>query len=231
SPNCPAAVDGSAGFRRSCSTRFSAAAAAVFGCCATTGRQRQSTIARLSRLVLALSLLIATRDLLPTGCTPRECENPTCHPIVTGPRARCQEPGEEVSGVKVGARAEQASAAAHSGRHASPSVQRVAVSGRRALATFSSIVDSGTPFSVLPFSLWQSYNLQWNLLGQQLNLQGGGPAPRVLKWQDVVCSLGVTYVHITDPRTGTRTSHPFLVVAKFAGQRSQHSHLELAAVL
>src|SRR5690349_6233284 len=94
SPNFPAAVDGSTGFRRSCSTRFSAAAAAGFGCCATTGPQRQRTIARLSRLVLTLSLFISTPNLLPTGCTPRERENPTWRPIVTRPRARCQDPGE-----------------------------------------------------------------------------------------------------------------------------------------
>ncbi len=99
-----------------------------------------------------------------------------------------------------------------------------------ALASFSCIVDSGAPFSVLPFSLWQSYSVQWNPLGQQLSRQGK-PVPDALKWQDVDCSLGVTHVHLSDPRTGTRTSHPFLVVAKFASQRSQHSQLELVAVL
>ena len=41
-----------------------------------------------------------------------------------------------------------------------------------ALASFSCIVDTGAPFSVLPFSLWQSYNVQWNPLGQQLTRQG-----------------------------------------------------------
>jgi hypothetical protein len=100
-----------------------------------------------------------------------------------------------------------------------------------ALATFSCIVDTGAPFSVLPFSLWQSYNVQWNSLGQRLIHQGGRPAPKALKWQDVDCSLGVTHVHLSDPRTGTKTSHPFLVVAKFASQRSQHSQLESFAVL
>lgn len=100
-----------------------------------------------------------------------------------------------------------------------------------ALANFSCIVDSGAPFSVVPFSLWQSYNVQWNPLGKQLSRQGGSPAPTTLKWQDVDCSLGVTQVHLSDPRTGTRTSQPYIVVAKFASQRSQHSHLELFAVL
>ena len=41
-----------------------------------------------------------------------------------------------------------------------------------ALASFSCIVDTGAPFSVLPFSLWQSCNVQWNPLGQQLTCQG-----------------------------------------------------------
>jgi len=100
-----------------------------------------------------------------------------------------------------------------------------------ALANFSCIVDSGAPFSVLPFSLWQSYNVQWNRIGKQLSRQGGGPAPGALKWQDVDCSLGVTHVHLSDPQTGTRTSSPFLVVAKFGGQPSKHSHLEMFAVL
>jgi hypothetical protein len=52
-----------------------------------------------------------------------------------------------------------------------------------------------------------------------------------LKWQDVDCSLGVAQVYLSDPKAGTRTSHPFLVVAKFASQRSQHAHLEQFAVL
>jgi len=100
-----------------------------------------------------------------------------------------------------------------------------------ALASFSCLVDTGAPFSVLPFSLWQSYNVQWNPLGQRLTRQGGSPAPGALKWQDVDCSLGATYVQLIDPQTGTKASRPFLVVAKFASQRSQHPHLELAAVL
>ena len=100
-----------------------------------------------------------------------------------------------------------------------------------ALASFSCIVDSGAPFSVLPFSLWPSYGgVQWNPLGQQLTRQGK-PVPDALKWQDVDCSLGATYVHLVDPQTGTKTNRPFLVVAKFAIQRSLQPHLELAAVL
>jgi hypothetical protein len=99
-----------------------------------------------------------------------------------------------------------------------------------ARASFSCIVDTGAPFSVLPFSLWQSYNVQWSPLGQQLSCQGR-PAHGVLKWQDVDCSLGATYVQLIDQQTGMKASRPFLVVAKFASQRSQHPHLELAAVL
>jgi hypothetical protein len=99
-----------------------------------------------------------------------------------------------------------------------------------ARASFSCIVDTGAPFSVLPFSLWQTYNVQWSPLGKQLTCQGK-PAQGVLKWQDVECSLGATYVELIDLRTGMKVSRPFLVVAKFASQRSQHPRLELAAVL
>src|SRR5262245_22004435 len=63
SPIRPAAVDGSTGFRRSCSTSCSAAALEVFGFRATAGGDRQRTIARLSLLVLPLSLFFATPDL------------------------------------------------------------------------------------------------------------------------------------------------------------------------
>ena len=98
------------------------------------------------------------------------------------------------------------------------------------LASFSCIVDTGAPFSVLPFSLWQSCNVQWSPLGQQLTCHGR-PAQGVLKWQDVDCSLGATYVQLIDLQTGMKVSRPFLVVAKFASQRSQHPHLELTAVL
>ena len=99
-----------------------------------------------------------------------------------------------------------------------------------ALASFSCIVDTGAPFSVLPFTLWQTYNVQWNPLGQQLTRQGK-PVPDALKWRDVDCSLGNTDIQLIDPRTGTKTSRSFLVVAKFASRRSQHPRLELAAVL
>jgi hypothetical protein len=53
----------------------------------------------------------------------------------------------------------------------------------------------------------------------------------VLKWQDVDCSPGATYAQLIDLQTGMKLSRQFLVVAKFAIQRSQHSHLELTAVL
>jgi hypothetical protein len=100
-----------------------------------------------------------------------------------------------------------------------------------ALANFSCIVDSGAPFSVVPFSLWHGYDVKWNCIGKQLSPQGGGPVAGALKWQDVDCSLGVTHVHLSDPKTGTRTSSPFLVVAKFASQPSKYTQLETFAVL
>ena len=58
--------------------------------------------------------------------------------------------------------------------------------------SFSCIVDSGAPFSVLPFSLWHGRNVEWNLLGKQVARPGGRQTSEPLKWQDVDCSLGDT---------------------------------------
>jgi hypothetical protein len=111
-----------------------------------------------------------------------------------------------------------------------PYAETLFTTSTSALAAFCCIVDTGAPFSVIPFSLWQSYNVQWSPLGRQLTCQGK-PAYGALKWQDVDCSLGVTYLQLVDLRTGMKVSRSFLVVAKFANQRSQHPHLELTAVL
>jgi hypothetical protein len=83
---------------------------------------------------------------------------------------------------------------------------------------------------VLPFSLWHDWNVPWNPLGQQLATHQGRQTPEPLKWQDVDCSLGDTYVHLIDPQSLMKAG-PFPVVAKFASQRSRQPHLELSAVL
>jgi len=98
-----------------------------------------------------------------------------------------------------------------------------------AMVSFSCVVDTGAPFSVLPFSLWHDRNLQWTSCGTQLARQGGQVSER-LEWQGVDCSLGDTAVHLVDRLTNTQTG-PFLVVGKFVNVRLPDARLEMIAVL
>lgn len=100
-----------------------------------------------------------------------------------------------------------------------------------AFAPFACIIDSGAPFSVIPYSFWQTYRVIWNPLGQQLAHQNGTAAPNSLRWQDVSCTLGVSNVHILDQYTGKKTSRQFIVVAKFADHLSQQNHINMLAIL
>ncbi len=94
---------------------------------------------------------------------------------------------------------------------------------------FFCIVDSGAPFSVLPYSLWHDRNLAWTPLGRRLRRQGGqGSDP--LKWQGVNCSLGQTSVSLIDRRTSLQVG-PFFLVAKFVDRPLPEARLEMIAVL
>jgi hypothetical protein len=70
---------------------------------------------------------------------------------------------------------------------------------------YSLIVDTGAPFSVLPFSLWHDQYLSWQALGNQF-LVGGQPDIAALAWLGVPCQFGETQVRLLDERTGTRSS-------------------------
>jgi hypothetical protein len=94
---------------------------------------------------------------------------------------------------------------------------------------FACIVDSGAPFSVLPYSLWHDRNLSWTSLGRRLTRQGGQVSDP-LKWQGEDCSLGQTSVSLIDRRTSQQTG-PFLLVAKFVDRPLADSRLEMLAVL
>ncbi len=119
--------------------------------------------------------------------------------------------------------------------------QNVAVSAWRAFAdalfisstgvpvSFTCIVDTGAPFSVLPYSLWYNRAVAWTSLGQQLTRKGS-PSPEALEWQGVNCSLGDTYLQLVDRNTSTLVG-PFVVVAKFASQPQTRPQLEMTAVL
>jgi hypothetical protein len=121
------------------------------------------------------------------------------------------------------------------------SEQNVAVSAWRACADalfltpsggtipFSCIVDTGAPFSVLPYSLWHDRNLAWTPRGRRLTPQGGQVSDP-LKWQGEDCSLGDTSVSLIDRQTSVQTG-PFLLVAKFVDRPLTDARLEVIAVL
>jgi hypothetical protein len=94
---------------------------------------------------------------------------------------------------------------------------------------FSCAVDSGAPFSVIPYSLWHDRNLQWQALGSQL-LRNGKVVPNALDWLGVSCQLGTTRVHLADPGRGTKAG-PLLVVGKFAQARQARTEYEVTAIL
>ncbi|MGH7226179.1 MAG: hypothetical protein ACRELF_23435, partial [Gemmataceae bacterium] len=60
------------------------------------------------------------------------------------------------------------------------------------------ILDTGAPFSIVPFSLWNGRNLSWTPLGSQLFTSQGRPDPDALKWLGVSCELGVTHIALVD---------------------------------
>jgi hypothetical protein len=119
--------------------------------------------------------------------------------------------------------------------------QNVAVSAWRACADalfltagggtvlYSCIVDTGAPFSVLPYSLWHNRNLSWTPRGRRLTRQGGQVSDP-LKWQGEDCSLGDTSLSLIDRPTSVQTG-PFLLVAKFVDRRLPDPRLEMLAVL
>lgn len=94
---------------------------------------------------------------------------------------------------------------------------------------FSCIVDTGAPFSVLPYSLWHDRTLSWTPRGRRLARQGGQVSDP-LKWQGEDCSLGDTSLSLVDRRTSAQTG-PFLLVAKFVDRRLPDPRLEMIAVL
>jgi hypothetical protein len=94
---------------------------------------------------------------------------------------------------------------------------------------FSCIVDSGAPFSVLPYSLWHDRNLSWTSLGRRL-IRQGGQVSDPLKWQGEDCSLGQTSVSLIDRRTSQQTG-PFFLVAKFVDRPLPDARQEMISVL
>jgi hypothetical protein len=69
----------------------------------------------------------------------------------------------------------------------------------------SAMVDSGAPFSVIPFSLWHDQHLAWQPLGSQF-VRAGEPDPAALSWLGVPCQFGQTQVCLFDEQVGTRSA-------------------------
>ena len=94
---------------------------------------------------------------------------------------------------------------------------------------YSCVVDSGAPFSVVPYSLWHDRMLQWQPLGTQLT-RNGNVVPNALDWLGATCHLGATRVFLLHPVGGMKAG-PLLVVGKFAQSRQVRTEYELTAIL
>jgi hypothetical protein len=92
----------------------------------------------------------------------------------------------------------------------------VVATARRAYAAFEfsdrngntfqryAAVDSGAPFSVLPFSLWHDKNIPWQPLGSQF-LRDQKPNPTALTWFGVPCQFGQAHVFLLHRPPGIRS--------------------------
>jgi hypothetical protein len=78
---------------------------------------------------------------------------------------------------------------------------------------YQCMVDSGAPFSVVPFSLWHDQNLAWQLLGSHF-FSAGQPDVAALTWQGVPCQFGETRVRLLDEQAGVRSA-PLSLRGKF----------------
>jgi hypothetical protein len=85
------------------------------------------------------------------------------------------------------------------------------------------IIDTGAPFSVFPFSIWNGQNVSWIPLGSQLLNSQGRPDPEALKWLGVPCDLGEIQVVLLDEMQ--RRTRSLRVIAKLP-HSAVPSHLE-----
>ena len=77
----------------------------------------------------------------------------------------------------------------------------------------NAVLDTGAPFSVIPFSLWNGQNLSWMPLGSQMLTLQGQSDPDALKWLGVSCEFGITQFSLLDE--SKRASRSLQVVGKF----------------
>jgi hypothetical protein len=78
-------------------------------------------------------------------------------------------------------------------------------------------LDTGAPFSILPYTFWNNNQLPWQELGHQLLTNAGLPLPHALDWQGVPSLLGVVQVRLVDE--ANNLSRVLRVIAKFPTTR------------
>jgi hypothetical protein len=90
------------------------------------------------------------------------------------------------------------------------------------------IINTGAPFSVLPYSLWHQRNLACSPLGSQFMTLSGQPDPEALKWFGVACEFGETRAALVDE--ASRRSRPLRLIAELP-RSVVASHLEGEIIL
>lgn len=89
-------------------------------------------------------------------------------------------------------------------------------------------LDTGAPFSILPYTLWHGRNLVCTPLGNQFLTLGGRLVPTALTWLGVPCVLGEIKVVLIDE--ADQPSRPLRLIAKLP-QSVLPGHMERVALL
>ena len=92
----------------------------------------------------------------------------------------------------------------------------------------NAILDSGSPFSIVPYLIWHDQGIPWQALGSRLSRQDKVDTT-ALVWFGVDCQLGETALVLSDKPDGIR-SRPMRVIAKFPLAKTS-SHLEKEVIL
>ncbi len=113
-------------------------------------------------------------------------------------------------------------------RASRPFVRIELINGDGATFRANAILDTGAPFSVIPFSIWHDREIPWQILGSRLSRQDKQDTA-ALVWLGVDCRLGETPLILSDKPGGIR-SRPMRVIAKFPLSKVS-SHLEKEVIL
>lgn len=89
-------------------------------------------------------------------------------------------------------------------------------------------IDSGAPFSIVPYSVWHQRQLSWQPLGTEFYTAGGQLEREALTWLGVSCFFGELKLRLVDEVQ--RRSRVLRLVAKLA-MRPVASHMENTALI